>query len=466
MTRTNAPVLATLVAVLLAAGSTARAQDASSQNATLPHRHHHHRRADSDAGTGTGTAASASRASNSSTGIPADSIVAVVNGDAITEADVEAREKLFALSTGMHIDPTVLGRLKPQITTQLIDESLQLQEMQRRKIVITPDQIAKAIAGIESRNGLPPHALENRLEAQGVSPTTLVDQIRAQIGWEYVLRGDLGGRARVTPAEIDARETLLKSQEGQTEYNVSEIFIPVDDPTKAADAERFATSVITQLRQGAPFGIVAAQFGQSENALEGGQLGWVQANRLDPEVVSVLNQMPAGAISNPIRVAGGFDIVTLHGKRSIGNQMANVLDVREAFFPFSSKLDPQNPTAQQRAQLAKARDAVGKSCDALAAMNKSEGEARPTDPGELVLNALNPQMQAVLGPVAPGSTTKPLVSLDGIAVIGVCGRAQKNLADESRGQIANALLDERVDLASRQETRSLHRRAVIDDRAS
>ncbi len=445
---TRSPLPALVIAAALAAPLGAHAEAA--------HRHPRHH------ATGPGGAASAAAAPT----IPADSIVAVVNGDAITEADVENREKLFALSTGLGIDPAVLTRLRPQITEQLINEKLKLQEMQRRKIVITPDQISKAIAGIESRNGLAPHALENRLSAEGVSQTTLIDQIRAQIGWEYVLRGDLGQRGRVTPQEIDARENLLKQEAGEPEYNISEIFIPVEDPTHSTDAEHFASTVISQLRAGAAFGVVAAQFGQGESALDGGVLGWVEESRLDPEVVAVLRQMPINAVSNPIRVAGGYDIVTLHGKRTVGNQMETVLRVREAFFPFTARLDPQNPTAQQQAQLAHARASVGASCDALAATAKAQGEVRPADPGPLLLANLNPQMQTVLAPVPVGGTTKPLVSIDGIAVIGICSKDQENVALETRDQIANSLLNERVDLAGRQESRDLRRHAVIDDRAS
>ena len=452
MTR-HVPTALGLIAALALAPAGARAQ-------TTVHHHHHH-------GTAGGQAAATKAATRSDPAArPTDSIVAVVNGDAITASDVTNREKLFALSTGMQIDPAVLARLRPQITAQLIDEKLRTQEMQRRKIVIKPEQISKAIAGIESRNGMKPHALEDKLAQQDVAQTTLIDQIRAQIGWEYILRGDLGPRARVTPHEIDSREELLKQEQGQPEYNISEIFIPVDDPTRAADAEHFASSVISQLRAGAAFGVVAAQFGQGQAALDGGQLGWVQATSLDPSVVSVLGQMPIGAVSNPIRVAGGYDIVTLHGKRTVGNQIETVLHVREAFFPFSSNLDPQHPTAQQQSQLALARKSVNASCEAIEATAKQQGEARPTDPGPLVLATLNPQMQSVLAAVPAGGTTKPLVSLDGIAVIGVCAKDQENLAQETRDQIANALLNERVDLAARQESRDLHRRAVIDDRAS
>ena len=400
--------------------------------------------------------------------LSSDRIVATVNGDAVTESDVDSREKLFALSTGMAIDAASLARLRPQITEQLIDEKLRIQEIQRRKIVVTPDEISASIASIESRNGMASHALEMKLEADGVSEQTLIDQIRVQLGWTHVLRQDLAGDARILPVEIAQRQAALKLEAGQPEFDVAEIFIPVDDPTHADEAGRFAQAVIQQLREGAPFGIVAAQFGQSENALEGGELGLVGADRLDPEVLAVVRAMPEGAISNPVRVAGGYDIVTVHGKRTIGTDMTGVLEVRQAFFPFTSQLDPQHPQPQQVAQLTKARALVsgGHSCASIEAANKAEGSVRPSDPGPLTLNQVNPQMKVLLDAMQPGQVSKPLVSLQGIAVIGVCARSEKNVANTSDDQIANQLLSERVELASRHENRDLHRRAVIEMRSS
>jgi peptidyl-prolyl cis-trans isomerase SurA len=406
--------------------------------------------------------------SSGETALPTDKIVATVNGDAITENDVTSREKLFALSTGMKLDPGLLARLRPQITQQLIDEKLRIQEIQRRKIVVTPEEINEAIASIEQRNGLKPHGLQDKLEADGVSAQTLIDQIRVQLGWTHVLRQDLAENGRVTRAEIAQRQAALKQEAGQPEYDVAEIFIPVDDPTHAEQAEKFASAVIQQLREGAGFGIVAAQFGQNENALEGGELGLVGADRLDPQVLAVVSQMPIGAISNPIRVAGGYDIVTLRAKRTIGTDLVDQLNVRQAFFPFKAKLDPQHPDAQQVEQLGRAKALVGgdHSCGAIEAANKAQGSLRPADPGPLTVEQINPQMKAILAGLQPGQVTKPLVSLDGIAVIGVCSRDQKNMADQSTDQIANQLLSERVELASRHENRDLHRRAVIEMRSS
>lgn len=434
----------------------------------VTHHHHHHAGAGAvaaDAGFGHGKLPPAKVAPD---GVPADKIVAIVDGSAITEQDVDDRARLFALSTAMGVDAQLLDRLKPQITRQLVDEKLRIQEIERRKIVIPSEEIAASIQQIEQRNGMQKNALRDKLAADGVSLGTLIDQIRVQIGWTHVLRQNLGPRAMVTDAEVRAREEALKSEAGQPEYDVAEIFVPIDDPTHAEEANRFAEAVIKQLRAGAPFGIVAAQFGQNQNALEGGDLGWLTADRLDPQVLDIVRQMPIGAISNPIRVAGGYDIVTLHGKRQIGNQMATVLSVRQAFLPFKTPLDPQHPTADQIATLARAKNLASgpHDCAAIEAANKAAGAVRPADPGPLLVNDLNPQMSAILAHLNAGDVTRPLVSQQGIAVIGVCSRDQKNIATQTPDQIRDQLLAERVELASRQENRDLHRHAVIEMRSS
>jgi peptidyl-prolyl cis-trans isomerase SurA len=398
----------------------------------------------------------------------ADVIVAVVNGDIVTNRDVNARERLFALSSGLPVTPEVLGRLGPQVTRQLVDEKLRMQEIHRRKVVVRDKEVAEAIAEIEKRNNLPPGTLGHRLEAEGVTMRTLIDEVRSQIGWTRVLRDELGSKAEITDAEIAERTRLLKAQTGQPEYQVSEIFIPVDEPSHSADAQRFADTVITQLRAGAPFAVAAAQFSQSQNALQGGDMGWVGANELDPEVARIVAQMPEGAISNPIQVPGGYVIVTLRGKREIGRDIATMLSLRQAFVPFATPLNPAAPTEQQRQALAKAKQIsdTTKSCQALEAANAALGNVRPADPGDVRLEEVTPpQFRALLASLPIGKASTPLVTSAGVAVVMVCTRDQKNTAEPNRQDMSEQLLSERIELASRQLLRDLRRHASIEHRA-
>ncbi len=396
------------------------------------------------------------------------SIVAVVNGDVISRSDVDNRRRLFAMSTGMPASPDVLDRLTPQVTRQLIDERLRLQELQRRHVIVQDGEIATAIREIEQRNGMPDGTLRRRLSADGVEFRTLIDQVRVQIGWGRVLRQVLGQQGEVSDADIKEQETLLKEQTGQQEFRIAEIFVPISDPAQADEARHFADTVIQQLRLGAPFPVVAAQFSQSQSALQGGDEGWVQPSQIDPAVLRVLQEMPPGAISNPIQVPGGLSIVTLRGKREIGRDPATMASVRQVFLPFAARLDPAAPTAQQQQVLEQARRISGsaRSCEDIEAANKAAGANRPADPGELRVEGVAvPALRQLLATLPVGKASQPLVADDGVAVIMVCAREEKNLGVPGKQELSQRILSERVELASRQLMRDLQRRAVIDQRS-
>jgi peptidyl-prolyl cis-trans isomerase SurA len=400
---------------------------------------------------------------------PRTDIVAVVNSDVVSNDDIANRTRLFAMSTGMPITQDVLDRLRPQITRQLIDERLRLQEIQRRKIVVPDQEIADAIKGIETNNGMAPGTLRLRLAADGVGMRTLIDQVRVQLGWTDVLRQVLGPKTEISKEDIAEQKELLAQQTGKPEFHVGEIFIPVDDPANTADAQRFTETVISQLRAGAPFQVVAAQFSQSQSALEGGDEGWLQQNQLDPAVARLVQEMPVGAISNPVKVPGGFSIVQMRAKREIGNENATVLSLRQVFIPFSSPLVQTNPTEQQKQALEKAHGygASIHSCEQMEAVAKAENSPRPADPGEVRLENVNPPpFRQLLSSLPEGKASQPLIANDGISVVIVCSREQKNIAQLSDQEIHNRLLNERVELASRQLQRELRRRAIIDFRGA
>lgn len=401
---------------------------------------------------------------------PADErIVAVVNGDIVTNGDVTARGRLFALSSGLPVTPEILDRLRPQVEKQLIDERLRLQEAQRRRIVVGDREIAEAIGEIEQRNGLPTGALAANLSGQGIALRTLIDQVRVQLGWNRVLREELGTKAEISPADVAEQQRLFKNQIGKPEYRIGEIFIPIDDPAKATDAQKFAEAVISQLRAGAPFGVAAAQFSQSQTALQGGDLGWVSPTTLDPAVAAIVSQMPPGAVSNPIRVPGGISIVTLRAKREVGRDRSTMVNLRQAFLPFATPLNQQAPTEQQRRIVDQAQSIAKSvhSCPEMEAANVKAGNSRPSNPGDIRLEGVSsPPLRALLTSAVPNVPSKPVISTDGVAVLMVCSREEKNEAAPSKDEITNRLLGDRVELTSRQLQRDIRRRAVLEIRSA
>ncbi len=395
-------------------------------------------------------------------------IVAVINGDIVTHGDVDGRRRLFALNAGLPASPQVLERLTPQVTRLLVDERLRMQDIQRRRIPVTDTDIAQAVAELERRNNLAAGGLVAQLRRSGVEPRVLYDQLRVQIGWARLLRQILGPQAQPSDSDVAEQIARQRARTGQPEFLVSEIFIPVDDPAEEPEVRRFVDEVVTQLRQGVPFPVAATQFSQAQTALQGGDLGWVGLETLDEAVARIVGQMPPGAVSNAIPVPGGFQIVSLRQRREVGRDEATMLTLRQAFFPFATPLNPQAPTPQQVAVVERARalSANARSCDVVDQAARAAGSGRDPDPGPVRLEGIQPPaLRQLIGSLAPGRASQPVIAPDGVAIIMVCTRETRNQAEITPDVARQQLVRDRVELLSRQLQRDLRRRAQIEMRS-
>ncbi len=392
------------------------------------------------------------------------SIAAVVNGQVITTQDVAARARLIAVTMGINPTPEAISHLTPQVSKQLIDQMLQQQEITKLGVTVSDSDLATAISHIEQNNNMPAGGLRQRLTAAGIPFSTLLAQLRTELGWQAVLHKVLGPGLAPTQGDMDAEKAALKAQLGSTKYHLAEIFIPVTDPSDDAPAKQFAATVITQLRAGSPFPIAAAEFSQAQTALSGGDLGYIQLSQMDPAVAATVKQMPVGAISNPIRVPGGYDIVQLLDKHEIGDQPQTVLSLRQVFAPYSTPITDGQIGPAQAATINKLAAQVKSinSCDAMTALNAQYGNAHPADPGPVALATITPaSFQKLLGSLPLNTPSMPLVQQDGVAVVMVCSRGMQAPSLPSDQDIANMIIDRRVSLESQQLLDILRHRAVI-----
>ena len=91
---------------------------------------------------------------------------------------------------------------------------------------------------------------------------------------------------------------------------------------------------------------------------------------------------------------------------------------------------------------------------------------RPSDPGEVRVEGVNPPVfRQLLASIPIGKATEPLVSRDGIAVIVVCTREEKNTGEITAKDVQRQLVGDHVEMLSRQMMRDLHREASIDMRS-
>ena len=108
---------------------------------------------------------------------------------------------------------------------------------------------------------------------------------------------------------------------------------------------------------------------------------------------------------------------------------------------------------------------TARGCEQIEQLGRTTDPNRPVDPGEIRLEGVSPpQFRAILAALPIGKPSEPLVSPDGIAVVVICTREQKVMATMTKQEIQRYLLNERVELLSRQLLRDLRRQATIQIR--
>jgi peptidyl-prolyl cis-trans isomerase SurA len=247
-----------------------------------------------------------------------EGIAVIVNQDVVTISDVKDRLKLVAVSSGLPETPEILSKLKLQIVDMLIEEQVRSQEARRMEIKVSQEEITQAFAQIAEQNNIPEDQFRQMLTSRGIKLGTLNDQIRAQLMWNKVVQRKLRPQVDISDADIDSELEKLRGNIGKEQYQVAEIFLPVNDPKKEADAKAFAGKIVAQLKAHPElFSKIARQFSQAPGADQGGSLGWVSQGQLPEEIEREVQTMQVNGISQPIKTLSGYHIVSLQNKRSI-----------------------------------------------------------------------------------------------------------------------------------------------------
>ncbi|HEX9488826.1 MAG TPA: peptidylprolyl isomerase [Stellaceae bacterium] len=391
-------------------------------------------------------------------------IAAIVNDEVVSLNDLGNRLQLVMRSSGIEDTPQNRGRISTQVLRSLIDEKLQMQEAKRLNITVTPEELEQAFGRIEQQNNMAKGALDNFLRDTGIPRSSLADQLAASIAWSKLVRNRLMQDVTISEEEVAEALNQLKQNADVPQNRVSEIFIAIDNPSQEEDAKRLADRLIDQIRGGANFGAVAQQFSQSPSAAVGGDIGWVTANQLAPELGNALEKMKPGEMSYPIHTTGGYYLLYLLERRRLGqpNPGDTVLSLVEVAFGL-----PPTATVEDRQRLAAEAQQVSdsaKSCGELAKIGRERAPQATREVPGIKASDLSPQVREVALGLGIAEASKPTAIPGGIGVIMVCERKEPPGGLPSREEVSEQLARARLDTLARRYLRDLRRGAYVDIR--
>ena len=390
-------------------------------------------------------------------------IVAVVNDSPISLYDLKQRVLLFMMSSGARqFSKEDQQYLNQQGLQSLVDDKLKTQEAEKYKTIISKNEQEESFASYAQQMRVTPKQLEAQLNQVGIQKDSMLKQVEASLAWDQVVGGLLMPQVSISDEEIYSILERMTTNKGQQEYHPLEIFLLVSENDKRQETRVAANRIVEQLRNKTSFQVMARQFSQSTTSAVGGDLGWLMKSQLSNEIVTALEKMESGDISDPIETEDGFYILQLAGKRQIltPSKTDARVDLQHLFFEVSEKAQSDELDALENIVAAAA--AKIENCENLEEQGKELGAKETGSLGNLAISELPKNLHKSILELEIGHATGPLREENGYRVFVVCDRKDPVVRLPDYDSVEGNLSQQRVGLIARRHLRDLRRDAIID----
>lgn len=234
-------------------------------------------------------------------------IAIIVNGEIITAEDINDRIRAFSFNTRIPLNSETVDMIKDRVVQNTIDEKIKVQEAKKEGIIITDREVDEAIESFVGSNGISSEDFYKDLRKENVSLETFRDQMKSDLSWLRLVRKKTAGEIEPSQKEINRTIDQIKKDFLSERYMLSEIIISKKTAKNLND-------LVYNLRNDPRFQLYAMQFSEAPSSSTGGSLGWVNKDKLYPQLQKALQKMKDGDVSEPIEVGDDYYIIKLDKK--------------------------------------------------------------------------------------------------------------------------------------------------------
>ena len=391
-------------------------------------------------------------------------VVAVVNGQAITNIDLENRLLYLLDSTGLAITEQNEQQLRNDVLQMLIDDKLKFIEAQKLapSIIAAGNEQARDI--VNETYKIDDKSSGQILREKGLERRTIEEKIASDLIWTTLVKEQY--KNQFDNAEKLANQALdrLKADLSQPQVRLSEIVLAPTKERPTSDNLNIARQMIEAIRNGADFAAIARQYSASGSANDGGRLGWIVTKTLPDAFAEAIENAPSGAILEPINQDGIIYILRKEGVRAKG-----LIDPSQAKITLARALLPLPENASSSDQLLAAGEIAkatenASSCAEIDTLNTKFGSGQSSYVRDLELGTITPNLRSIVEKLEIGTVSEPLNFAEGMVVFMVCERKMPELDLPTLEELERNELNKIFSVISNRYLLRLRRAATIDNR--
>jgi len=376
-----------------------------------------------------------------------DTIAAVVEDSVITENELLQRMAVIRAQAGDQAQFPSNDIFTEQVLNRMISERLQMTWGERRGIEVDQPSLDRAMQGLAERNRMTLEEFRQTLVKQRIDYIAFRDQVRTEMFIGQVRRRAVESKIQISDQEIN--EFLEQQKNNPTidlEYRIAHILIqlPLDPTPEQLKQAQTKINEVEQLAQrGDSFTQLAISYSQSQDALEGGDLGWRNRNQLPAIFADQLGDMTAGDLSKVVRSPSGLHLFKIIDTR--GNETVMIAQMRSRHILLRTNAVRSDDDALRDLSSLRSRIVNGADFSELARANSD-------DPGTAVNggvldwvapDALAPAFRDTAAKLSIGQVSEPFKSRFGWHILEVLERRQHDNSEDARRAEARSTLRQR-----------------------
>ncbi|MEA2913843.1 MAG: peptidyl-prolyl cis-trans isomerase SurA [Bradyrhizobium sp.] len=259
--------------------------------------------------------------------LQAQTVAVMVNGEPITNYDIEQRSKLTFLTTHKPAD-------RQQVINELIDEKVKIREGKKFGVDPSASDIDQSYAAMSSRMRITADQLTKSLESQGIRPDTLKARMKAEMVWTSLIRGRYKESLQVGEKDVAAAIQVSGDDKQATdafEYKMQPIvlIVPRGSAQSVIEARHKEAEALRNRVQTCDE--ANALFKSMQNAAIRDPVIKTSAD-IPPVLREVLDKTPIGHLTAPEVTKQGVEMVALCARNPTTIDTPKKKEIREKMY--------------------------------------------------------------------------------------------------------------------------------------
>jgi len=252
-----------------------------------------------------------------------EQILVKVNGEIITKTELEDRQVAALRQRAQQMSDEELKKaiaaITPEILVDAVDELLLLQRGKELGYKVTDEQFKRVLDNIRKENKLESdEQFSAALKQEGITIEQLRKNLEKQMVINQVQQVEVAGKVGISDSEAQAYYAEHKDEfTTAASLTLRELLVAVKSDGKsvnvAADdaAKAKAESLRARARAGESFAALVTEASDAPSKANGGLVGPLSAEELDPGVRKIIEGLKPGDVSEVFRTGGGYALLQL-----------------------------------------------------------------------------------------------------------------------------------------------------------